>query len=107
MSLAVKQGAGEWPREEYDVMHAELRVGRIWNSACGCSDMRRFWTISGVFSGPDANLRHSGSVGTFADAKAELTTEWAKWLKWAELLEAPGRNAARPPLGFTSQPSVD
>jgi hypothetical protein len=101
MSLAVKQDEDAWPREEYDVMHAELRVGRIWKTACGCSDMRWFWTLGGVFNGPEAKLRHSGLAGSLADAKAELTTEWAKWLAWAELTEAlerNGRNAIQPRL---------
>jgi hypothetical protein len=101
MSLAVKQDENAWPKEEYDVMHAELRVGRIWKTACGCSDMRWFWTLGGVFNGPEAKLRHSGLAGTLADAKAELTTEWAKWLAWAELTEARernGRNAIQPRL---------
>jgi len=87
MSLVLKQNEGEWPREDYDVVHGELRVGRIWTSPVDHLDLRWFWTISGVFAEPDTNLCYSGLAGTLADAKERLEAEWTKWLTWADLSE--------------------
>jgi hypothetical protein len=69
-------------------MHGELRVGRIWSSPGGNPEVGWLWTLNGIFSGPDADLRHSGLAATLVIAKAELETEWAKWLAWANLSEA-------------------
>jgi hypothetical protein len=93
MSLRLHQNEAELPNEDYDVMHGGLRVGRIWNSPAATPDMQWLWSLNGVFSGPDANLRHSGLAGTLANARAHLSEEWLKWLKWANLREAPGSDA--------------
>jgi len=88
MSLVLKSNDGEGSRDDYDVVHSELPVGRIWTGSVGHLDPRWFWTISGVFAGPDTNLCYAGVAATLADAKAQLETEWAKWLAWANLSEA-------------------
>jgi hypothetical protein len=87
MSLVLHQNDEEWPREDYHVLHGELRVGRIWNNPSGTPEAQWLWTMYGVFSEADAKLSHAGSAATLPEAKAGLGSEWQKWLAWADLFE--------------------
>jgi hypothetical protein len=87
VSLALRDNKEEWPAEDYHVMHGELRIGRIWHSPT----MSWSWIMGGVFCDPSANICQAGVGATLADAKAALTTEWDKWLAWAELSETPDK----------------
>jgi hypothetical protein len=98
MSLVLQQTEEEWPREDYHVRHGDLRVGRIWNNPSARPGTQWLWSMNGVVSEADAKLRYAGSAATLAAAKAELATEWAKWLAWADLCEEaqPGGRGVAP-----------
>jgi hypothetical protein len=104
MALRLQQNEDASPNADYDVMHGELRVGRIWKSPASMPDMQWLWSLNGVFSSPDANLRHSGLAGTLANARAHLSEEWLKWLKWADLSEAHGTEAGTAPERAAGNP---
>ena len=84
MALSVKQAEAEWPREEYDVTHGEFRVGRL---SYVTSESRWCWTMSGVAEGPDDLLR-AGVAVTLPEAKAQIDNQWARWLAYANLVQA-------------------
>ena len=86
MSLSLKRTDAE--KLEYDVMHGEWQVGRIWYTP----ETRWCWTFGGIAGGPDDLLR-AGVGATLPEARAELDDQWAKWLAYAKLEPSESSNA--------------
>jgi hypothetical protein len=73
---------------DYQVMHAGLRVGRIYRQDAATGPEREwFWAIDGVHAGPDV-MQTTGLAGSLDEAKGALRANWEKWLAWAKLADA-------------------
>jgi len=55
---------------DFNVMHGQLRVGRIRREAALKSDTQWIWVVS-VYDGPEA-MRRSGMAATIEEAQAAL-----------------------------------
>jgi predicted RNase H-like HicB family nuclease len=71
---------------DFNVMHGELRVGRLRREATLSPAAQWIWVVS-VYDGPDA-MRRSGAAGTVEEAQAALNDSWQLWLAWAGLSTA-------------------
>jgi hypothetical protein len=66
----------------FNVMHGQLRVGRIrYDGGLGPASPW-IWTITGVLDGPNA-MRRAGVAATIEEAQATLKENWEQWLVWA------------------------
>jgi|HubBroStandDraft_5_1064220.scaffolds.fasta_scaffold474534_1 hypothetical protein len=73
---------------DFNVMHGQLRVGRIRREAALKPESRWIWVVS-VYDGPDV-MRRSGMAATIEEAQAALEDSWQQWLAWAGLsVQAP------------------
>jgi hypothetical protein len=76
-------------------MHDGLQVGRIYRqNAATVPDREWFWAINGVQVRPDV-MASTGAVGSLEEAKAELKTNWEKWLAWALLEPSMAKTTTR------------
>jgi hypothetical protein len=94
MPLSVTQIEAEWPKQEYEVAHGQLRVGLL---SYAPSESRWCWTIDGIAGGPDDLLR-AGVGATLPAARAQMDEQWARWLAYAKLepIEPNGAHAVPP-----------
>ena len=72
---------------DFNIMHGELLVGRIYKRA-GTSSIGAewLWALNGVPEGPPQQSI-TGLAATRDEALSALTERWSKWLEWAHLAE--------------------
>ena len=74
---------------DYCVYSGGLCVGRMYENLPGGQPQNRwFWAINGVHAGPSV-MQLTGRAPTLDAAKADLRSNWQKWLAWAKLAELP------------------
>jgi hypothetical protein len=86
MSLVLRPNAAA--TDDYDVMHGELQVGRIYRRRAAIRpEMQWLWAFNGVPGGP-AGLALTGLAASLDEALAGLQESWSKWLASTELSES-------------------
>jgi hypothetical protein len=81
-----KQPKPEWGPNDYLVFSGGFIVGSIRQETAGQQRGKWFWAINGVHAGP-AVMAICSHTDTLEDAKAQLASEWRKWLAWSKLTE--------------------
>ena len=82
---------GEALPDDYEVRSGGLSIGRIYlDRASVQPDLAWYWSIYAVHAGPGV-MALQGRAATLEEAKLALRQNWDRWLAWAELVEAPGK----------------
>jgi hypothetical protein len=86
MALVLRPNS-EDSQEDYDVLHGELRIGRIYKRKISLQrETQWLWALNGV---PETveGLALTGVNASLEEATAALGVRWASWLAWARLKE--------------------
>jgi hypothetical protein len=72
---------------DLEVRSGGLSVGGIYEDITSAQPSARwYWSIYGVHAGPGV-MALQGRAATLDEAKADLRSNWQKWLAWAKLAE--------------------
>jgi hypothetical protein len=86
MALVLRPNTEDSP-ENFDVLHGELRIGRIYKRKISLRpETQWLWALDGV---PEnvGGLALTGVSASLEEATAALGERWASWLVWARLKE--------------------
>jgi hypothetical protein len=86
MALVLRPNTENSP-EDYNVLHGELRIGRVYKRKVSLQpETQWLWALNGVPEGVEG-LALTGLTASLDEAIAALGERWTRWLAWARLKE--------------------